>query len=42
MSDILSPLVLSQWQLGLTTIQHFLFIPITTGIATTTAVFQTA
>ena len=42
MSDILSPLVLSQRQFGLTTIYHFLFIPITLGMATTTAVFQTA
>ena len=42
MNDILSPLVLSQWQFGLTTIYHFLFIPITIGMATTTAVFQTA
>ncbi|HEY0258781.1 MAG TPA: cytochrome ubiquinol oxidase subunit I [Lacisediminihabitans sp.] len=42
MNGILSPLVLSQWQFGLTTIYHFLFIPITIGMATTTAVFQTA
>jgi cytochrome d ubiquinol oxidase subunit I len=41
-NDILNPLVLSQWQFGLTTIYHFLFIPITIGMATTTAVFQTA
>jgi cytochrome d ubiquinol oxidase subunit I len=34
--------VLSQWQFGLTTIYHFLFVPITIGMATTTAVFQTA
>ncbi|WP_394768944.1 cytochrome ubiquinol oxidase subunit I [Lacisediminihabitans sp.] len=42
MNDLLSPLVLSQWQFGLTTIYHFLFVPITIGMATTTAVFQTA
>jgi cytochrome d ubiquinol oxidase subunit I len=41
-NDLLSPLVLSQWQFGLTTIYHFLFVPITIGMATTTAVFQTA
>ena len=29
-------------QFGLTTIYHFPFIPITVGMATTTAVFQTA
>ena len=42
MNGILSPLVLSQWQFGLTTIYHFLFVPLTIGMATTTAVFQTA
>ncbi len=42
MDGILSPLVLSQWQFGLTTIYHFLFVPLTIGMATTTAVFQTA
>ncbi len=42
MNDIFSPLVLSQWQFGLTTIYHFLFVPLTIGMATITAVFQTA
>ncbi len=42
MNDILSPLVLSQWQFGLTTIYHFLFVPLTIGMATITAVFQSA
>jgi len=42
MTGIFDPLVLSQWQFGLTTVYHFLFIPITIGMATTTAVFQSA
>ncbi len=42
MNDIFSPLVLSQWQFGLTTIYHFLFVPLTIGMATITAVFQSA
>jgi cytochrome d ubiquinol oxidase subunit I len=40
--DILDPLLLSRWQFGLTTIYHFLFVPLTIGMATTTAIFQTA
>jgi len=39
--DLLDPLILSRWQFGLTTIYHFLFVPLTIGLATTTAVFQT-
>ncbi len=42
LNDLLSPLVLSQWQFGLTTIYHFLFVPLSIGMATTTACFQTA
>ncbi|SDY99156.1 cytochrome ubiquinol oxidase subunit I [Herbiconiux ginsengi] len=42
MHDLLDPLILSRWQFGLTTIYHFLFVPLTIGLATTTAVFQTA
>ncbi len=38
----LDPLVLSQWQFGLTTIYHFLFVPITLGMVWLTAGFQTA
>jgi cytochrome d ubiquinol oxidase subunit I len=41
-NDIFSPLILSQWQFGLTTIYHFLFVPLTIGMATITAVFQSA
>ncbi|WP_394552121.1 cytochrome ubiquinol oxidase subunit I [Agromyces sp. MMS24-JH15] len=42
MNDLLDPLLLARWQFGLTTVYHFLFVPITIGLATTTAVFQTA
>jgi cytochrome d ubiquinol oxidase subunit I len=38
----LDPLLLSRWQFGLTTIYHFLFVPITIGVATCVAIFQTA
>jgi cytochrome bd ubiquinol oxidase subunit I len=38
----LDPLVLSQWQFGLTTVYHFLFVPITLGMVWLTAGFQTA
>jgi cytochrome d ubiquinol oxidase subunit I len=42
LNDILSPLILSRWQFGLTTIYHFLFVPLTIGMGFTVAVFQTA
>ncbi len=38
----LDPLVLSRWQFGLTTIYHYLFVPLTIGMATSAAIFQTA
>ncbi len=38
----LDPLVLSRWQFGLTTIYHYLFVPLTIGMAVTAAIFQTA
>ena len=38
----LDPLVLSRWQFGLTTVYHYLFVPLTIGMATVTAIFQTA
>ena len=41
MNDWLDPLLLSRWQFGLTTIYHFLFVPLTIGMAFTVAVFQT-
>ena len=42
MNDLLDPLALSRWQFGLTTIYHFLFVPLTIGMAVVVAVFQTA
>ena len=42
MNELLDPLLLARWQFGLTTIYHFLFVPLTIGLATTAAVFQTA
>ncbi|UIP58457.1 Cytochrome bd-II ubiquinol oxidase subunit 1 [Agromyces marinus] len=41
-NDLLDPLLLARWQFGLTTVYHFLFVPITIGLATSAAVFQTA
>jgi cytochrome d ubiquinol oxidase subunit I len=41
-NDLLDPLLLSRWQFGLTTIYHFLFVPLTIGMALTVAIFQTA
>jgi cytochrome d ubiquinol oxidase subunit I len=37
----LDPLALARWQFGLTTVYHFLFVPITIGMALSVAVFQT-
>ncbi|WP_308796466.1 cytochrome ubiquinol oxidase subunit I [Agromyces silvae] len=42
MNELLDPLLLSRWQFGLTTIYHFLFVPLTIGLAATAAIFQTA
>ncbi|GAB3616988.1 cytochrome ubiquinol oxidase subunit I [Okibacterium endophyticum] len=42
MNELLDPLLLSRWQFGLTTIYHFLFVPLTIGMAATVAIFQTA
>jgi len=41
-NELLDPLLLSRWQFGLTTIYHFLFVPLTIGLVTCTAIFQTA
>ncbi|WP_111721461.1 cytochrome ubiquinol oxidase subunit I [Homoserinimonas sp. OAct 916] len=41
MVDWLDPLLLARWQFGLTTIYHFLFVPLTIGLAFTVAIFQT-
>ncbi len=37
----LDPLALSRWQFGLTTVYHYLFVPLTIGMATVAAIFQT-
>ncbi len=42
MNEWLDPLLLSRWQFGLTTVYHFLFVPLTIGMALTVAIFQTA
>jgi cytochrome d ubiquinol oxidase subunit I len=42
MTEWLDPLLLSRWQFGLTTVYHFLFVPLTIGLALTVAIFQTA
>ncbi|MGF3057123.1 cytochrome ubiquinol oxidase subunit I [Microbacterium sp. YY-01] len=39
--DWLDPLVLARWQFGLTTIYHYLFVPLTIGMALAAAIFQT-
>jgi cytochrome d ubiquinol oxidase subunit I len=41
-NELLDPLLLARWQFGLTTIYHFLFVPLTIGVVTCVAVFQTA
>ncbi|MDN4615216.1 cytochrome ubiquinol oxidase subunit I [Leifsonia sp. F6_8S_P_1B] len=42
MNELLDPLLLARWQFGLTTIYHFLFVPLTIGVVTCVAIFQTA
>lgn len=37
----LDPLILSRWQFGLTTVYHYLFVPLTIGMVTVAAIFQT-
>lgn len=37
----LDPLLLARWQFGLTTLYHFLFVPLTLGMSLIVAVFQT-
>ena len=38
--DLLDPLLLARWQFGLTTLYHFLFVPLTLGMSVTVAIFQ--
>jgi cytochrome d ubiquinol oxidase subunit I len=40
-NDLLDPLLLSRWQFGLTTLYHFLFVPLTIGMALLVAIMQT-
>jgi len=40
--ELLDPLLLSRWQFGLTTLYHFLFIPLTIGMVLLVAILQTA
>jgi len=40
--DWLDPLLLARWQFGLTTLYHFLFVPLTIGMVWIVAIFQTA
>lgn len=37
-----SPLALSRWQFGITTIYHFIFVPLTIGLALALAIMQSA
>ncbi len=39
--DFLDPLILARWQFGLTTLYHYLFVPLTLGMALVVAIFQT-
>jgi cytochrome bd ubiquinol oxidase subunit I len=39
--DLLDPLALARWQFGLTTLYHFLFVPLTLGMGLVVAIFQT-
>ena len=41
MEGILDPLILARWQFGLTTLYHFLFVPVTLGIVLAVAIWQT-
>ncbi|MBN9169352.1 MAG: cytochrome ubiquinol oxidase subunit I [Microbacterium sp.] len=40
--DLLDPLLLARWQFGLTTLYHFIFVPLTLGMGLVVAIFQTA
>ena len=40
--DWLDPLLLARWQFGLTTLYHFIFVPLTLGMSISVAIFQTA
>ncbi len=38
----MDPLILARWQFGITTVYHFLFVPLTIGLSFSVAGFQTA
>ncbi len=38
--EFLDPLVLARWQFGLTTLYHYLFVPLTLGMGLVVAIFQ--
>ncbi len=42
MNDVFDTLLLARWQFGLTTLYHFLFVPLTIGMAFLVALMQTA
>ncbi|GAB3304462.1 MULTISPECIES: cytochrome ubiquinol oxidase subunit I [Pseudoclavibacter] len=42
MDALLDPLILARWQFGVTTIYHFLFVPVTLGLVLAIAIWQTA
>lgn len=42
MEQIFDPLTMARWQFGLTTLYHFLFVPLTIGMALMAAIMQTA
>ena len=39
--ELLDPLLLARWQFGLTTLYHFIFVPLTLGMSLFVALFQT-
>ena len=38
----MDPLGIARWQFGITTVYHFLFVPITIGMAFVIAIMETA
>ena len=40
--EFLDPLALARWQFGLTTLYHYLFVPLTLGMGLVVAIFQSA
>ena len=41
-NEFLDALTLARWQFGLTTLYHFLFVPLTIGLSFLVAILQTA